>query len=81
MNDDKPKYDKMMDTLGIVLLKGDEKTLRGRPLMKHFMQVWINAADIFLIMIVTKFPPSRALKCLVTGRRRGWKDRQALLST
>ena len=69
MNDDKPKYDKMMDTLGIVL-KCDEKTLRGNPLMKHSMQIWINAADILLIMIVTRFPPSRALKCLVTGRRR-----------
>ncbi len=70
MNDDKPKYDKMMDTLGIVLLKGDEKTLRGNPLMKHSVQIWINAADTLLIMIVTRFPPSRALKCLVTERRR-----------
>merc|ERR1712156_283017 len=55
MNDDKAKYEKMMTTLGIVL-KGDEKNLTGKPLMKRTMQVWINAADTLLSMIVTKLP-------------------------
>jgi len=58
MNDDKPKYEKMMGTLGIVL-KGDEKALLGKPLMKRTMQIWINAADTLLAMIVTKLPSPR----------------------
>ena len=70
MNDDKPKYEKMMDNLGIMLLKGDEKALRGKPLMKHSMQIWINAVVTLLSMIVTKLPPSRTLECLFTVRRR-----------
>ena len=59
MNDDKEKYEKMMGTLGIVL-KGDEKSLTGKPLMKRTMQIWINAADTLLAMIVTKLPSPRA---------------------
>merc|ERR1712054_323249 len=55
MNDDKAKYEKMMGTLGIVL-KGDDKGLTGKPLMKRTMQIWINAADTLLSMIVTKLP-------------------------
>ena len=55
MNDDKAKYEKMMGSLGIVL-KGDEKHLTGKPLMKRTMQIWINAADTLLSMIVTKLP-------------------------
>merc|ERR1712050_9874 len=59
MNDDKAKYEKMMGTLGIVL-KGDDKGLTGKPLMKRTMQIWINAADTLLSMIVTKLPSPRA---------------------
>eukprot|EP00930_Biecheleria_cincta_P000805 TRINITY_DN101_c0_g1_i1.p1 TRINITY_DN101_c0_g1~~TRINITY_DN101_c0_g1_i1.p1 ORF type:complete len:839 (-),score=208.11 TRINITY_DN101_c0_g1_i1:105-2621(-) len=59
MNDDKAKYEKMMGTLGIVL-KGDEKALTGKPLMKRTMQIWINAADTLLAMIVTKLPSPKA---------------------
>jgi len=55
MNEDKPKYEKMMTTLGIVL-KGDERQLVSKPLMKRTMQIWINAADTLLSMIVTKLP-------------------------
>merc|ERR1712137_1203917 len=58
MNDDKEKYEKMMGTLGIVL-KGDEKSLTGKPLMKRCMQIWINAADTLLSMIVMKLPSPR----------------------
>merc|ERR1711920_400726 len=59
MNEDKAKYEKMMTTLGIVL-KGDDKNLQGKPLMKRTMQVWINAADTLLSMTVTKLPSPRA---------------------
>merc|ERR1712125_69174 len=59
MNDQKDKYEKMMGTLGIVL-KGDDKSLTGKPLMKRTMQIWINAADTLLSMIVTKLPSPRA---------------------
>jgi len=55
MNDDKAKYEKMMTTLGIVL-KGDEKGLLGKPLMKRAMQIWINAAETLLSMIVLRLP-------------------------
>jgi len=59
MNDEKAKYEKMMTTLGITL-KGDDKNLTGKPLMKRTMQIWINAADTLLSMIVTKLPSPRA---------------------
>merc|ERR1719287_462856 len=55
MNDDKDKYTKMMTTLGITL-KGDDRSLTGKPLMKRTMQIWINAADTLLSMIVSKLP-------------------------
>jgi elongation factor 2 len=55
MNDDKAKYEKMMTTLGIAL-KGDEKGLTGKPLMKRAMQIWINAAETLLSMIVLRLP-------------------------
>merc|ERR1719428_2453993 len=58
MNDDTEKYEKMMTTLGIVL-KGDDRHLEGKPLMKRTMQIWINAADTLLSMIVTKLPSPR----------------------
>merc|ERR1719148_289036 len=48
----------MMGTLGIVL-KGDDRSLTGKPLMKRTMQIWINAADTLLSMIVTKLPSPR----------------------
>merc|ERR1712217_685362 len=59
MNDDRAKYEKMMGTLGITL-KGDDRNLTGKPLMKRTMQIWINAADTLLSMIVTKLPSPRA---------------------
>merc|ERR1712190_560781 len=58
-NEDKEKYEKMMTTLGIVL-KGDDKSLTGKQLMKRTMQVWINAADTLLQMLVTKLPSPKA---------------------
>merc|ERR1712178_259597 len=55
MDENKEKYEKMMTTLGIVL-KGDEKNLTGKPLMKRTMQIWINAAETLLSMIVLRLP-------------------------
>merc|ERR1719359_1501583 len=59
MDDQKEKYEKMMTSLGITL-KGDDKALTGKPLMKRCMQIWINAADTLLSMIVMKLPSPRA---------------------
>merc|ERR1712019_293615 len=59
MSGEKEKYTKMMTSLGITL-KGDEKNLTGKPLMKRTMQIWINAADTLLSMIVTELPSPRA---------------------
>merc|ERR1719411_1700221 len=77
MNDDKAKYEKMMGTLNIVL-KGDEKMLTGKPLMKRAMQIWINAADTLLSMIVTKLPSPRvAQKYRVENLYEGPMDDEA----
>jgi len=74
MNDEKEKYEKMMGTLGIVL-KGDDKQLTGKPLMKRTMQIWINAADTLLQMIVTKLPsPRQAQKYRVENLYEGPMD-------
>merc|ERR1719195_308064 len=67
----------MMDTLGIAL-KGDDKQLTGKPLMKRTMQVWINAADTLLSMIVTKLPsPRDAQKYRVENLYEGPLDDEA----
>jgi len=71
MDDQKEKYEKMMGTLGIVL-KGDDRHLQGKPLMKRTMQIWINAADTLLSMIMTKLPSPRvAQKYRVRNISRG----------
>jgi len=77
MDDQKDKYEKMMGTLGIVL-KGDDKNLTGKPLMKRTMQIWINAADTLLSMIVTKLPsPRKAQKYRVENLYEGPMDDEA----
>jgi len=77
MDDQKEKYEKMMTTLGITL-KGDDKALTGKPLMKRTMQIWINAADTLLSMIVTKLPSPRvAQKYRVENLYEGPMDDEA----
>merc|ERR1712076_227634 len=67
----------MMETLGIVL-KGDDKHLIGKPLMKRTMQIWINAADTLLSMIVSKLPsPRQAQKYRVENLYEGPLDDEA----
>merc|ERR1712151_321883 len=74
VDEQKEKYEKMMGTLGIVL-KGDDKALIGKPLMKRTMQIWINAADTLLSMIVTKLPsPQVAQKYRVENLYEGPMD-------
>merc|ERR1712070_514785 len=74
MNDDKAKYEKMMTTLGITL-KGDDRHLTGKPLMKRTMQIWINAADTLLSMIVLRLPsPKDAQKYRVQNLYEGPMD-------
>merc|ERR1712137_1515775 len=77
MEDRKEKYEKMMGTLGIVL-KGDDKHLTGKPLMKRTMQLWINAADTLLSMIVLRLPSPRvAQKYRVENLYEGPMDDEA----
>merc|ERR1719261_1111219 len=74
MNDDKAKYEKMMTTLGVVL-KGDDKQLTGKPLMKRTMQIWINAAETLLQTIVMRLPsPMKAQKYRVENLYEGPMD-------
>jgi len=77
MDDQKEKYEKMMTTLGITL-KGDDKQLTGKPLMKRTMQIWINAADTLLSMIVARLPsPTVAQKYRVENLYEGPMDDEA----
>merc|ERR1719171_1477475 len=77
MTDDKEKYEKMMTMLGVTL-KGDEKQLTGKPLMKRTMQIWINAAETLLSMIVSKLPSPRiAQKYRVENLYEGPMDDEA----
>merc|ERR1719298_300447 len=74
MDDQKEKYEKMMTSLGITL-KGDDRQLTGKPLMKRTMQIWINAADTLLSMIVSKLPsPVTAQKYRVENLYEGPMD-------
>merc|ERR1719506_2177257 len=63
-----------MTMLGITL-KGDDRTIIAKPLMKRTMQIWINAADTLLSMIVTKLPsPRQAQKYRVENLYEGPMD-------
>ena len=55
MNDKKAKYEKMMKMVGVEL-KGEEKELVGKPLLKRTMQKWLPAAEAVLEMIVVHLP-------------------------
>jgi len=55
MDDRKEKYEKMLKKLNIVL-KADEKELKGKPLLKLCMKRFLPAADALLEMIVLHLP-------------------------
>jgi elongation factor 2 len=62
MNGEMEKVDKMLITLEITL-KGDDRNLVGKHLMKNVFQKWINAAEALLEMIILKLPsPVKAQK-------------------
>ncbi|EZG63620.1 elongation factor 2 [Gregarina niphandrodes] len=52
---EKAKLDKMLVTLGVEL-RGEDKDLMGKPLLKRIMQQWLPAGDTLLQMIVTHLP-------------------------
>jgi elongation factor 2 len=60
MNEEKEKYDKMFKSLGIVL-KGDDKELTSKALLKCAMKIFLPAADALLEMICLHLPsPAQA---------------------
>eukprot|EP01066_Platyproteum_vivax_P010683 Platyproteum_vivax@DN4811_c0_g1_i2.p1 len=80
MNDDKPKYTKMLESLGIVL-KSDDRQLLGKPLLKRVMQIWLGAGDILLEMICTHLPsPKVAQRYRVANLYEGPMDDEAATS-
>eukprot|EP00920_Eleutheroschizon_duboscqi_P041478 GHVT01099659.1.p1 GENE.GHVT01099659.1~~GHVT01099659.1.p1 ORF type:complete len:833 (+),score=83.96 GHVT01099659.1:80-2578(+) len=77
MNDDTEKYSKMLSTLGIEL-KGDDKALTQKPLLKKCMQLWLPAGDTLLEMVVTHLPsPAQAQKYRVENLYEGPMDDEA----
>ena len=58
MEDDSEKYNKMFGSLGIVL-KTEEKELKGKALMKRVMQKWLPMGDTVLEMMVLHLPSPR----------------------
>jgi elongation factor 2 len=59
INEKVQKYQKMMKAVGVTL-KGDDKELTGKPLLKRTMQLWLPASDAVLEMIVVHLPSPRA---------------------
>lgn len=55
MADNKVKYERMLSVIGVEL-KGDDRSLTGKPLLKRVMQLWLSAGDTLLEMIVTHLP-------------------------
>lgn len=49
------EVDKLLNAINVTL-KGDEKDLRGKPLLKRVMQKWLPAGDAILEMIVLHLP-------------------------
>jgi elongation factor 2 len=61
------KVQKMLKAIGVEL-KGDEKELVGKPLLKRVMQKWLPAGDAILEMIVLHLPsPAEAQKYRVNN--------------
>merc|ERR1719223_2063223 len=58
MNEKADKVVKMLKVIGVTL-KGDEKDLVGKPLLKRVMQKWLPAGDAVLEMIVMHLPSPR----------------------
>lgn len=73
----KEKYEPMLEKLQIKLSQ-EERQLEGKPLMKRVMQIWLNAADTLLTMIVLQLPnPRVAQKYRVENLYEGPMDDEA----
>ncbi len=55
MEEKKQKTERMLSMVGVEL-RGDEKDLVGKPLLKRVMQKWLPAAEAVLEMIVVHLP-------------------------
>jgi len=77
MNENAEKTEKMLTTLGVVL-KGEDKELVGKPLLKRVMQMWLPAGDALLAMICTHLPsPKKAQAYRVSNLYEGPIDDEA----
>jgi elongation factor 2 len=74
MKDEVEKYNKMLKSLGIVL-KGEEKDLRNKNLLKAVMRKFLPASDALLEMMVVHLPsPVKAQKYRVMNLYEGPLD-------
>lgn len=55
MSEKQKKIEKMLTAIGVTL-KGDDKNLTGKDLLKRVMQKWLPSADALLEMIVIHLP-------------------------
>jgi elongation factor 2 len=80
MNGEREKSLKMIDTIGLKL-KGDERDLEGKALLKIAMRAWLPAADALLDMIVHHLPsPVVAQKYRVENLYEGDMNDECALS-
>lgn len=74
MKDEAEKYNKMLKSLGIVL-KGEEKDLKNKMLLKAVMRKFLPASDALLEMLVVHLPsPVKAQKYRVENLYEGPMD-------
>jgi len=74
MKDEVEKYNKMLKSLGI-LLKGDEKDLKNKNLLKVVMRKFLPASEALLEMLVVHLPsPVKAQKYRVENLYEGPMD-------
>jgi len=56
MANNKERAFKMCGALGIEIKQADQENLEGKALLKKVFQIWINAADALLEMIILRLP-------------------------
>merc|ERR1719456_1667885 len=77
MNDEEEKIWKMLKGVGVEL-KGDDKNLKSKQLLKKVMQTWIPASEALMSMFVMKLPsPVQAQKYRVENLYNGPMDDEA----
>jgi elongation factor 2 len=74
MKDETEKYNKMLKSLGIVM-KGEERELKNKNLLKAVMRKFLPASDALLEMLVVHLPsPVKAQRYRVENLYEGDKD-------